>query len=286
MKAVQTLAVGLAAFAPLASAWPKWLPEIDALVVRQNDETSSAGVLLETGAATNTRAASATTGPTATPATAEATNTGGAKTTNLNTAKAPSTTRTGSATGTETGKAKATEFDETDPVGSVVMVEPAVTANSINLYKIGDYVTWKWNYTNVQATPTAIDVLVSCSDMAKTWTLTANMSWAEPASFTWDTKVQATDPSSGLRNAEYTLIIYDAESSVSATPSPGYLGVANSFKFGMYAPKDYQNLTEWICPSCKSAATTLDKQGITLAMGMSVVTVASFTWFVAGLGLF
>lgn len=41
MKAVQSLALGLAVFTPLASAWPKWLPDVDALVVRQNDESST-----------------------------------------------------------------------------------------------------------------------------------------------------------------------------------------------------------------------------------------------------
>ncbi|GKT87968.1 hypothetical protein CT0861_01894 [Colletotrichum tofieldiae] len=288
MKAVQSLALGLAVFTPLASAWPRWLPDVDALVVRQNDE-SSAPAATET-AATRT---GATATPTATPTgTAEETRTGGARTTNLNTAKGSSETGTetgtGSRTGTKTGtsKSKSTAFDETDPQGSVVMITPAATAQSINLYKIGDFVTWGWNYTNLQATPTAIDVLVSCSSMAQTWTLTQNMSFAQPASLTWDSSVQKTDASAPLRNDEYTLIIYDAESSVSATAAPGYLGVSNSFKFGMYLPKEYTPLNEWNCAVCKSAAPSLNSKAVGMAVGMSMVTVASFTWFVAGLGMF
>lgn len=289
MKAAQSLAFGLAVFTPLVSAWPRWLPDVDALVVRQNDESSTAPAATETAAAR--------TGATATPAatatgTAEETKTDGAKTTNLNTAKGSSETGTetgtGAKTGTKTGtsKSKSTAFDETDPQGSVVMITPAATAQSINLYKIGDYITWGWNYTNLQATPTAIDVLVSCSSMAQTWTLTQNMSFAQPASFTWDSSVQKTDASAPLRNDEYTLIIYDAESSVSATAAPGYLGVSNSFKFGMYLGQAYTPLNEWNCDVCSSAVPALDSKAIGMAVGMSMVTVASFTWFVTGLGMF
>ncbi|KAL0930771.1 uncharacterized protein CTRU02_213506 [Colletotrichum truncatum] len=279
MKAVQALTLGLATFTPLAAAWPKWLPDIDALVVRQNDAT--------TAAPTATEASSARTGAAATTTTAEATatNTGGVKTTNLNTAKAPTGTKTGSATGTETETAETT-FDARDPAGSVVMIDPAATAAAINLYKIGDYVTWKWNYTNVQATPTAIDVLVSCSARSRTWTLTQNMTWAVPASYTWDTSVQQTDPSAPLANDEYTLVIYDAETSVSATAAPGYLGVSNAFKFGMYVRQEYHDLNDWECPTCGSAASALDSKAISMAVGMSIATVISFTWFVAGLGVF
>ncbi|EFQ33283.1 hypothetical protein CGRA01v4_07011 [Colletotrichum graminicola] len=283
MKAVQSLALGLAALTPLASAWPRWLPDVDALVVRQNDESSAP-------AATQTPApqSGATATPTAT-GTAEGTETGGAKTTNLNTANlntAKGSTETGSGTKTGTGKPGPTTFDDTDPPGSVVMITPAPMQQAINLYKIGDYVTWGWNYTNLQATPTAIDVLVSCSAMAQTWTLTQNMSFAQPASFTWDSSVQASDPSAPLRNDEYTLVIYDAESSVSATAAAGYLGVSNSFKFGMYLPQQYTPLSEWHCAVCKSSAPSLNNKAVGMAVGMSMITVASFTWFVTGLGMF
>ncbi|KAK2062519.1 hypothetical protein LY76DRAFT_589379 [Colletotrichum caudatum] len=278
MKAVQSLALGLAVLTPLASAWPKWLPDVDALVVRQNDESSAP-------AATETPAPKTGTipTPTTTETTAE-TKTGGAKTTNLNTAKGSTETGTGTKTGT--GKPKPTTFDDTDPQGSVVMITPAPAQQAINLYKIGDYVTWGWNYTNLQATPTAIDVLVSCSAMAQTWTLTQNMSFAQPASFTWDSSVQASDPSAPLRNDEYTLIIYDAESSVSATAPAGYLGVSNTFKFGMYLPQQYTPLSDWNCAVCKSSAPSLNNKAVGMAVGMSMATVASFTWFVAGLGMF
>ena len=41
----------------------------------------------------------------------------------------------------------------------------------------------------------------------------------------------------------YTLIIYDAASSISATPQAGYLGVYNQFTFGMYLGQPYTPLS-------------------------------------------
>ncbi|TEA13210.1 hypothetical protein C8034_v005030 [Colletotrichum sidae] len=280
MKAVRALALGLAAFSPLASAWPKWLPEIDALVVRQNEDAASS-------AASATEAETARTGaaPTQTTAKATATESNAVKTGNLNTADGTAR-RTGTVTGTVTGTSKATAtFDINDPSGGVKMIEPATAGGAINLYKIGDYVTWKWNYTDLQASPTAIDVLVSCSSLSQTWTLTQNMTFAQPASYTWDTSVQATDPAAPLRNAQYTLVIYDAASSVSATAVPGYLGVSNPLQFGMYSGLPYQNLSDWKCPGCESGASTVDNRALGMALGMSILTVASFTWFVAGAGM-
>ncbi|OLN81604.1 hypothetical protein CCHL11_05539 [Colletotrichum chlorophyti] len=281
MKAVQSLTLGLAVFTPLASAWPKWLPDVDALVVRQNDESSAPATQTATARATATPTAEGTNTASNTASnTAQTTN--GRNTLDLNTAKAP--TGTESASATQSGNSNST-IGENDPAGSVVMITPAATAGAINLYKIGDYVTWAWNYTNLQASPTAIDVLLSCSSRTQTWTLTQNMSFVVPATYTWDSSVQKTDPSAPLGNDEYTLVIYDAESSVTATPQPGYLAPASTFKFGMYTPQPYTPLNEWNCPVC-SAGSSLDSKAIGTAVAMSILTVASFTWFVAGLGMF
>ena len=84
-------------------------------------------------------------------------------TTNLNTGGRPKSTGTDKdkSSGTKTSKApKHTMFNEQDPAGSVVMITPAVTAG-LQLYRIDDHVTFGWNYTNLQGTPTAIDVLAS-----------------------------------------------------------------------------------------------------------------------------
>lgn len=187
-------------------------------------------------------------------------------------------------TGSKSGNSTHSMFDARDPVGGISMITPAPT-DGTQLYRIGDTVTWKWNYTSLQGTPTAIDVLVSCSVATETWTLTQNMTYEETGSFTWDTNAyRQTAVDKQLLTEEYTLIIYDADSSIKATVDPGYLGVFNSFKFGMYTPKPYQDLNEWKCATCSGASSDLDRKALGFALSMSVITVLSFTWFVAGFG--
>lgn len=186
---------------------------------------------------------------------------------------------------TKTKPPKHTIFNEQDPAGNVVMVTPAVTEGS-QLYKIGDYVTWGWNYTHLQGPPTAIDVLVSCSKADNTWTLTQNMTFETEAAYTWDTgKYQATAVQSPLLTEEYTLLIYDAESSVSATAEAGYLSPYSGFKFGLYTPKPYTPLGEWKCVTCSAGVSDLDRRALGAAVAMSLLTIFSFTWFVTGLGV-
>jgi hypothetical protein len=163
------------------------------------------------------------------------------------------------------------------------MVTPAATLGT-QLYKIGDHVTWGWNYTNLQGTPTAINVMVSCAKASQTWTLTSNMTFATAGSYVWDTKEQATAVQSPLLTEQYTLYIFDAESSVSATPEAGYLGAFSQFTFGMYAPQPYTPLNEWNCATCSAAMSETDRRVLGFALSMSVITFLSFTWFVTGFG--
>lgn len=165
------------------------------------------------------------------------------------------------------------------------MINPPATAGT-QLYKIGDYVTWQWNYTSLQATPTGIDVLVSCSTVSETWTLTQNMSFAPTGAFTWDTGAyQQTAVASPLLTEQYTLIIYDADSSITAPAAAGYLSVFEGFEFGMYLPQPYTPLSEWTCVTCNAAMSDNERHAIGFALTMSIVTVLSFTWFVTGLGI-
>lgn len=211
-------------------------------------------------------------------------------TTNLNTG---GISQSGTRTSKETGKStsskppKKTQFDPLDPVGGVVMVTPAPT-DGYQLYKIGDYITWGWNYTDVQATPTGIDLYVSCSKVPQPWTLTQNMSYSRVGSYTWDTeefqKSHVADP---LIVDQYTLIIADADGGISATPEPGYLAPWAGFNFGLYTGRPYVDTADgWECASCNSAKSGLDNRAVGVAVVMSVVTVLSFTWFVTGLGVF
>ncbi|KAK4106760.1 hypothetical protein N658DRAFT_29544 [Parathielavia hyrcaniae] len=279
------LAVALLSLSPVASAlsWPRWLPELDTLVVRQEDATSAAPTNSANGDEENQETQTAS----------QSRNPFEPITTNFNTG---GITQTGSATGTvrqtgnstRTSAAKKTTFNAQDPAGGVVMITPAITAGT-QLYKIGDFVTWGWNYTNLQADPTAIDIYVRCSKVPQPWTLTQNMTFAQPGSYTWDTDAFASshiaDP---LLTEQYTLVIADADGGISATPEPGYLAPYSGFYFGMYERQPYTNSDEgWQCASCSAAAPSgLDQKAVGVAVVMSAVTVLSFTWFVAGVGAF
>ncbi|KAI6378109.1 hypothetical protein MCOR25_002353 [Pyricularia grisea] len=253
-SAIKAVAM-LLSLSSVASAWPGWLPEAGALVARQDSTPTP------TAKQTSSQSASGTQPQ--------------------NTA---SITQTGSstATGKPSGNSTRTQFDAQDPAGSVVMVTPATTAGT-QLVKVGDWVTWGWNYTNLQAPPTAIDVLISCSQATRTWTLTQNMTYATKADFLWDS---SNDRGTPYVVAEYTLIIYDSDSSISATAEPGYLAPYSGFKFGMYTGAAYTPLASgWRCVSCSGAMSGVDKGAWGVALMTSAITVMTFTWFVTGVGL-
>ena len=120
------------------------------------------------------------------------------------------------------------------------MVTPAPTA-AAQYYKIGDYITFAWNYTSLSVTPSYIDVIASCSSNREAYTITANMSVAPTGAVTWDTSLDATGVAPLLTD-QYTLVIYDTEKGVSATPAAGYLSTYQQFRFGMYIPQAYTPL--------------------------------------------
>jgi hypothetical protein len=139
-----------------------------------------------------------------------------------------------------TGKPKATSFDPRLPAGGVSMVTPNALAGD-QFYKVGNYITFAWNYTSLSVTPSHIDVLASCSANQATYTIAVNVS-AQETKVVWDT-LNTPDGQAPFLTEKYTLLIYDAESSITAAPRPGYLGVFNQFTFGMYTPQPYKNWT-------------------------------------------
>lgn len=118
------------------------------------------------------------------------------------------------------------------------MITPAATDTS-QYYKIGDWLSFAWNYTSLSVTPTAINVVASCSKNSEIYTIAGNLSVSETNKVFWDTGDYEKTATKSLLQETYTLIIYDAGSSISATSKPGYLGVANTFTFGMYRPQAY-----------------------------------------------
>ncbi|KAL7955396.1 hypothetical protein V8C34DRAFT_291655 [Trichoderma compactum] len=267
------LALCLSSAAPLVSAWPGWLPELDALVVRADK-----------GSEENTAQPTNPTNPPNEGNTAQPTQP------SQSGSKKGGSTKTGDSSSKKTTsatKSKTTHhtmFDAEAPPGNVVMQTPNVFAGSA-LYKIGDFVTWGWNYTNILGTPTAVDVLISCSTASETWTLTSNMTFKTSAAYVWDSSVQATDVAQPLPVAMYTLIIKDSDAAISSIPDPGYLGTFSSFTFGLYTPQPYVPFPEWHCDACNAALSKFDHHVLGFAITMGLVTVLSFTWFVSGLDL-
>jgi hypothetical protein len=194
-----------------------------------------------------------------------------------------STTGTGSQTSSSAAKTTShTTYNVVDAAGSVVMMTP-VTTTGTALYKIGEYITWGWNYTGLQGTPTAVDLLVSCSTATRTWTLTQNMTFETKGSYTWDSAAfQSAQIQNPLLTAMYTMILYDSDNTISATAEAGYLAVYSGFSFGLYAPQTYTPLGEWVCATCSGAMSDMERRTAGMALIMSVVTILSFTWFVTG----
>ncbi|PON21202.1 hypothetical protein TGAM01_v209927 [Trichoderma gamsii] len=278
------VALCLSSAAPLVSAWPGWLPNIDALVVRADaDNKEGSNTAQPTGGAgSGQNTAQPTQPPDKNSKTADGSKdskTGDSKDSKTNTKNDHKTT---------TSKKKGpthTTFDPESPPGSVVMQTPGVFAAGAALYRIGDYVTWGWNYTNLLGTPTAIDVLIGCSAVSETWTLTANMTFKTSAAYTWNSSVQATDVKQPLSNNMYTLIIKDSDAANTQIPDPGYLGTFSQYTFGLYTSQPYVDFDQWSCDACNAALAKFDHHVLGFAVTMGLVTVLSFTWFVSGVDL-
>jgi len=201
------------------------------------------------------------------------------------------TTTTGKSDGTSNGDKKTTTgyettktFDLRLPAGGVSMVTPNIMSGA-QYYKIADYVTFAWNFTSLSVTPTALDIMATCSTNSALYTIAVNQSVTGTTNaVTWDTGAYQSTASIPLLVATYTLVIYDADSSISATPRAGYLGVYDQFTFGMYTPQPYTPIADYQCATCNSAS-SMEKQTLKFLLGMVCVTVLSFGWFAGVAGL-
>lgn len=128
------------------------------------------------------------------------------------------------------------------------MITPAAT--STTYYKIGNDVTFVWNYTSLSVTPSYIDVVASCSLNSATYTLTQNMSVEPTGTMIWDTGKYQSSATIPLLTATYTLFVYDASKSLDDTPKAGYLGSQIGYSFGMYIPQAYTPLNGKTCIPC------------------------------------
>jgi hypothetical protein len=165
------------------------------------------------------------------------------------------------------------------------MVTPAATAGA-QFYKIGDWITFAWNYTSLSATPSHLDILATCSANQATYTLAVNHS-ASDSTLLWDTGNYQKTATVPLLTETYTLIVYDAESSMSAAPAAGYLGVYNQFTFGMYEKQPYVNWTDFTCANCNPNSALSPLESLTLRMMLVTggTTLASLLYFAYSFGV-
>ena len=85
-----------------------------------------------------------------------------------------------------------TDIDPRLPPGGINMITPAPLSGS-QYYKIGDYVTFGWNYTSLSVTPKSIDVMASCSLNNQLYTIAVNQSVEKSQMVVWDTEAEATN---------------------------------------------------------------------------------------------
>lgn len=162
------------------------------------------------------------------------------------------------------------------------MVTPNALAGE-QYYKVGDWVTFAWNYTSVSVTPTAIDVLASCTANQATYTIAVNMSAAQ-TQVLWDTN-NTPEGQAPFLTEKYTLLIYDADLSVSATPRAGYLGAYSGFTFGMYTPQPYTPWADFKCANCNGALSQFEKMTIKALLMTTGTTIGSLLYFTYAFGL-
>lgn len=134
-------------------------------------------------------------------------------------------------------KSKSKSVDPRLPAGGVSMLTPDNRATTY--YKVGDHVTFVWNYTSLSVTPSAVNVVASCSLNSATYTISGNMSVEETGKVVWDTKKYQANATVPLLTATYTLFVYDIDGEPGDSAKAGHLGSQIGYNFGMYLPQSY-----------------------------------------------
>ncbi|TVY75684.1 hypothetical protein LSUE1_G009140 [Lachnellula suecica] len=270
--------------------WPRWLPDRDSLIVRQ-DSSSMILITASSGVHANNNQVPQPKQQAPKPAQHPPRQTAATTGSSTGTGKASTGSKTGSITSTGKGSTSktptTTSYDASNAAGGVSIMTPAISSG-MQYFKVGQNVTFGWNYTSLLATPSAVDIVATCTANQQLYTIAANQTVANSTGMViWDTGAyQATAVSDPLLTQTYTLIIYDAASSISATAQPGYLAVYNQYTFGMYTPQAYVGVDDgWVCATCSAGFGDTERRALGLMFGMAALTVLSFTWFVNGLGV-
>ncbi|KAL8916850.1 MAG: hypothetical protein Q9208_008307 [Pyrenodesmia sp. 3 TL-2023] len=208
------------------------------------------------------------------------------------TSKGAAKTKSGATKATKSGAKKtsaaATKTQSINPVlppGGVNMVTPSALAQT-SYYKIGDHVTFGWNFTSLSVKPAKIDAYVTCTSNQGAYTILSNATFEPTMNVVWDTKPDVTG-TAPLLTETYTLVIKDASKDITAVAQAGRLGTYDQFAFGMYKPQAYTPLSEgWKCATCSGAMSSTDLHALKFMLGMCIITTLSFTWFAGGFGTF
>lgn len=280
MRPSQLLA-GLLAMTSVTAAMPDafanfhGLGDVRSIFARQDDKSASASEQQSSNQPTRTSASESIK--------ASATNSDSDKNDDASTTGKPSASGSQKPSGSKT-TSKPKSYDNRLPAGGISLVTPNALAGS-QFYKVGDFVTFAWNYTSLSQTPSAIDILATCTANQATYTIAVNQSASE-TQVVWDTK-NTPDGQKPFLTEKYTLLIYDAESSVSAAPRAGYLGVFNSFQFGMYTPQAYVPFNEFTCANCNpnGALSQFEKMTLKALLLTTGTTIGSLVYFTYTFGL-
>ncbi|KAL4918692.1 hypothetical protein BDW62DRAFT_61069 [Aspergillus aurantiobrunneus] len=231
---------------------------------------------------TNTAADSASTG--ASPTADDQAEETGTSTSSSEEEPTTTSTSTDDESDSTTTSASSTSVDPRLPPGGVSMLTPA--SASTTYYKINENITFVWNYTSLSVTPSAVNVVASCSVNSATYTIASNVSVEETQTVTWDTGKYQANATVPLLTASYTLIVYDESKEIGDTAGAGELSTDNRFIFGMYTPQPYTPLPNFVCATCSGALSATELLGLKMAVGMGLITIASFTWFSSSFGIF
>ncbi|OLL21644.1 Mitochondrial genome maintenance protein mgm101 [Neolecta irregularis DAH-3] len=186
----------------------------------------------------------------------------------------------GGASNTHSSAVPSISIDPRSPAGAVVIVTPAV-ASGVSYYRIGQQITFAWNYTNLIVTPTQIVVQAYCSMNKAQYTIAANMSAAK-TTVVWDTSAYQANATVPLLTASYTLMIYDAVSGSTAAPKPGYLAAFSGLSFGMYSSQPYAPLDQFTCATCNVKGLASAKYLGLWFIAIGVIFAIGYGWGIAG----
>ncbi|KAL1410785.1 hypothetical protein Q8F55_001727 [Vanrija albida] len=167
------------------------------------------------------------------------------------------------------------------PAGGILMIDPPNTASS-SYYKIhpSEFITFRWNFTSLVATPSSLTVVASCPENGNTYPVgptdgsrnTINGAATQVVWNPYQWQQQPGQPKFAV--AEYQLKIYAGDPG--ARPLPGRLTPYSGTKFGMYLPAAATPLAEWTCTTCSGAVEALSQPaGLSIFMSLVIVLITT-----------